>query len=151
MYELMEDFEEVLSRAPKSITTAVAGGQEQPWLEMGGRINGGSSSGGMEVDNGGGGGGGGVLGSVHKSSQKQQGASDDAPVFSGANCLSSGCFYDTHSSSTESDTVPTQQQKEEDVEHQEPGQLMDQSPGHLSRSTSKYKKQRERLLSRPTL
>lgn len=124
MYELMEDFEDVLSRAPVSICT----GQE-PFLSMGGRSNGNSSiaserqtaAAGEE--------------SVPKSRtsggedkvQKEATAEADPAIFTAGNCLSGGCCYT--SSSTESETVRSD----------------------LPKSTSKYKKQRERLLSRPTL
>lgn len=128
MYELMEDFEEVLSRAPISV------GQE-PMLSMGGRTDGTSSS--IAVANGrredqeedeeeded-------AARRCSKGSQRHQQRSGDPDpaIFTAGNCLSSGCCYT--SSSTESDTV---------------------RPDPTVKSTSKYKKQRERLLSRPTL
>lgn len=109
MYELMEDFEDVLSRAPVSICTG-----QDPFLSMGGRTNENSSIAGGDV-------------SENKCSRGSQRQEDPTPIFAAGNCLSSGCCY--NSSSTESDTVRADQ----------------------PRSTSKYKKQRERLLSRPTL
>lgn len=117
MYELMEDFEEVLSRAPISVS-------QEPMSSMGGRTDGTSSS--IAVANG-------RRGDQEdedaarrssKSSQRDQ----DPAIFTAGNCLSSGCCYT--SSSTESDTV---------------------RPDPTVKSTSKYKKQRERLLSRPTM
>lgn len=124
MYELMEDFEEVLSRAPISVS-------QEPMLSMGGRTDGTSSS--IAVANGrredqedeedeed-------AARRCSKGSQRRSGDQDPA-IFTAGNCLSSGCCYT--SSSTESDTV---------------------RPDPTVKSTSKYKKQRERLLSRPTL
>lgn len=124
MYELMEDFEEVLSRAPISVS-------QEPMLSMGGRTDGTSSS--IAVANGrredqedeed-------AARRCSKGSQRHQQRSgdQDPAIFTAGNCLSSGCCYT--SSSTESDTV---------------------RPDPTVKSTSKYKKQRERLLSRPTL
>lgn len=123
MYELMEDFEEVLSRAPISIS-----GQE-PILSVGGRNI--SNSIGCAVttsekegedDNGEG-----VSSSKSRKQQISNHDCDDSTVFAAGNCLSSNCCYT--SSSTESDTVRADHTK----------------------ATSKYKKQRERVLSRPTL
>lgn len=142
MYELMEDFEEVLSRAPISVSS-----HQDTMLGMGGRIeeirsgiaaNGASDA--EEADA--------VRSSKSSQKQRQRKRSgggggeddddtvgneqkDDPAIFTAGNCLSSGCCYT--SSSTESDSV----------------QQPDQSSG--IKSTSKYKKQRERLLSRPTL
>lgn len=141
MYELMEDFEEVLSRAPISVSS-----HQDTMLGMGGRIdeirsgiaaNGASDA--EEADA--------VRSSKSSQKQRQRKRSgggggeddddtvgneqkDDPAIFTAGNCLSSGCCYT--SSSTESDSVQP-----------------DQSSG--MKSTSKYKKQRERLLSRPTL
>lgn len=122
MYELMEDFEEVLSRAPISISG------HDPTLRMGGRINGTSS-----IVNAGE-----AEGETKSSAAgaKQQstghldgdgGRKEDKAIFTAGNCLTGSCCY--NNSSTESDTVRQD----------------------LPKSASKYKKQRERLLSRPTL
>lgn len=142
MYELMEDFEEVLSRAPISVSS-----HQDTMLGMGGRIeeirSGIAANGASDAEEAdavrsskssqkqrqqrkrSGGGGGGEDDDAMGNEQK-----DDPAIFTAGNCLSSGCCYT--SSSTESDTVQP-----------------DQSSG--IKSTSKYKKQRERLLSRPTL
>lgn len=143
MYELMEDFEEVLSRAPISVSS-----HQDTMLGMGGRIeeirSGIAANGASDAEEAdavrsskssqkqrqqrkrSGGGGGGEDDDAVGNEQK-----DDPAIFTAGNCLSSGCCYT--SSSTESDSVLQP----------------DQSSG--MKSTSKYKKQRERLLSRPTL
>lgn len=123
MYELMEDFEEVLSRAPISIS-----GQELI-LSVGGskisnNIGGAKTTSEKEGENDNGDG---VSSAKSLKKQNTNRDCDDSSVFAAGNCLSSGCCYT--SSSTESDTLRADQTK----------------------ATSKYKKQRERLLGRPTL
>lgn len=144
MYELMEDFEEVLARAPistsQALTLSMGGGKstESNWrtmdaaewgtagqdrrrfvdCESGGSGNMATRGADGAVTGTGGGTTAGVTGG-------------GAPTFAAGNCLSGGCCY--NSSSTESDTVPRPDQSKSTT------------------STSKYKKQRERLLSRPTL
>lgn len=156
MYELMEDFEEVLSRAPVSVCAGAGVGEELPILWMGGgkkqtnRNNcssnnaaadagevattlRGMKSSQMAIGRGGGGENSGKVVVAGEEEEKDGGAQRDDPAvfFTAGNCLSSGCCYT--SSSTESDTVQTPRRPD------------------LSKSASKYKKQRERLLSRPTL
>lgn len=146
MYELMEDFEEVLSRAPISVTSG-----QDAILSMGGIINGTSSIATVA------GGRGAVaeedceasMARSSKSSQKQRVGRDDGDserrddpgaIFAAGNCLSSSCCY--NNSSTESDTVVQEPKQEQQQQNEQRDQ---------SKCTSKYKKQRERLLSRPTL
>lgn len=121
MYELMEDFEEVLSRAPiticgQQLTLSMGGikdltstdAEEQETKHLNESVN--------EIP-------------LSRPNKRHSGNRDanDSTLFATGNCLSSGCCYT--SSSTESDTVRPDQ----------------------SKAASKFKKQRERLLSRPTL
>lgn len=117
MYELMEDFEDVLARAPISLEQQL----QQPISSMGGKSDGSSRVDGRAERGG---------------EERVEGwpatlrPRNSQHVAVSGNCLTGGCCY--NSSSTESET-------------------MQRGPSDQSKSTSKYKKQRERLLSRPTL